>query len=151
MKLKKRAVFLLHKNPIARFFSRWSQKKFMEIMERKRRRKKLPPGRPKKEVKKDIVTGTRFSKIEHYVVRQKSIKAGLKTSEYIRQMAITGQVKARMSEEERHFVRQLIGMANNLNQLTKQAYQQGLLTAVMHFEEYRNKIDGLLKTLKDGE
>ena len=120
-------------------------------MERKRRRKKLPPGRPKKEIKKDIVTGTRFSKIEHYVVCQKAIGSGLKPSEYIRQMAIMGEVKARMSEEERHFVRQLIGMANNLNQLTKQANQHGLLTAVMHFEEYRNKIDGLLKTLKNGE
>ena len=120
-------------------------------MERKRRRKKLPPGRPRKDVKKDIVTGTRFSKIEHYVIQQKATKSGLKLSEYISQMAIMGEVKARMSEEERHFVRQLIGMANNLNQLTKQAHQQGLLTALMHFEEYRNKIDGLLKTLKIGE
>ena len=110
----------------------------------------MAPGRPRKEVKKNIVTGTRFSKIEHYVVRQKAIKSGLKPSEYIRQMAITGQVKARMSEEERHFVRQLIGMANNLNQLTKQAHQQGLLTALMHFEDYRNEIDGLLKSLRNG-
>jgi hypothetical protein len=115
------------------------------------RRKKLPPGRPKKEVKKDIVIGTRFSKLEQYVVKQKSERAGLKPAEYIRQMAIRGQVKSRMSEEERQIVRQLVGMANNLNQLARQANLQGLMTVVLHFEEYRNRIDELLKVLRNGE
>jgi hypothetical protein len=123
----------------------------MNIVERPKRRKKLPPGRPKKAVKKEIITGTRFSKTEHFIVRQKAGKAGLKLTEYIRTMAIKGDVKSRMSEEDRHFVRQLIGMANNLNQLTKLAHQQGIMRALLSFEKYRNQIDELLKALKHGE
>jgi hypothetical protein len=128
-----------------------SKERKMNIIERPRRRKKLPPGRPKKAVKKEIITGTRFSKIEHFIVRQKASKAGLKLTEYIRTMAIKGDVKSRMSEEDRHFVRQLIGMANNLNQLTKLAHQQGIMRALLYFEKYRNQIDELLKALKHGE
>jgi hypothetical protein len=67
---------------------------------------------------------------------------------YIRQMALEGNVAVRMSEEERHFVRQLIGISNNLNQLTKKGHQEGLLTAVLLFEKYRNIIDELLEQLR---
>jgi DNA-binding phage protein len=56
-----------------------------------------------------------------------------------------------MSEEDRHFVRQLVGMANNLNQLTKLAHQQGIMRALLYFENYRNQFDELLKALKHGE
>jgi hypothetical protein len=66
----------------------------------------------------------------------------------VTEMALNGSIVARTSEEERHFIRQLIGISNNLNQLTKKAHQEGLLTAVMHFEKYRNKIDELLEQLK---
>jgi hypothetical protein len=123
----------------------------MDSLAKPNRRKKLPPGRPKKAVRKEIITGTRFSKTEHFIVRQKAIKAGLKLTEYIRTMAIKGQVKSRISEEDGHFVRQLVGMANNLNQLTKLAHQQGIIRALPYFEKYRNQIDELLKELKHGE
>ena len=69
----------------------------------------------------------------------------MKMTTYIRQMAINGKITPRMNEEERQFVRQLVGMANNLNQLTKKAHQEGLLTAVLMFEKYRNLVDELLK------
>ena len=117
-------------------------------MERPRRRKKLEPGRPRKPVRKEIVIGTRFSKAEHFVVKEKASKAGLKPSEYVRTICIHGEVKARINEEERHFVRQLIGMANNINQLTKMANQQGILRIAVHFEKYRTEIDQLLKALR---
>ena len=102
-------------------------------------------GRPKKPVKRETVTGVRFTKTEYYVVKQKASKAGLKVSIYIRQMALEGKIIARMSEEERHFVRQFSGMANNLNQLTKKAHQEGLLTAVLMFEKHKNLVEDLLE------
>jgi hypothetical protein len=120
-------------------------------MDKPVRRKKLPPGRPRKAVKKEITIGIRFSRIEHFVIKEKSSIAGVKPSEYIRRITLAGIVKARITDEDRHLVRQLVGMANNLNQLTKLANQQGLMRIVLHFEEYRNKIDGLLKALKNGE
>ncbi|MGI8634409.1 MAG: plasmid mobilization protein [Segetibacter sp.] len=88
-------------------------------------------GRPKQAIKKDTVTGVRFSKLEYFVVKQKASRAGLGITVYIRQMAIHGQVVALMSEEEKHFVRELAGMSNNINQLTKKAHQEGLLKALL--------------------
>ena len=102
-------------------------------------------GRPKKSVKRETVTGVRFTKAEYYVVKQKASKSGQKISLYIRQMALQGKIIARMSDEERHFVRQLSGMANNLNQLTKKAHQEGLLTAVLMFEKHKELVEGLLE------
>jgi hypothetical protein len=104
-------------------------------------------GRPKKPVKRDIVKGVRFTKLEYYVVKQKAAKAGIGISLFIRQMAINGKVQSLLDEEERQFVRQLVGMANNLNQLTKKGHQEGFLTAVLMFEKYKKFIDELLEKL----
>ena len=104
-------------------------------------------GRPKKTIKRESATGVRFTKAEYFIINQKAIKAGMRVTSYIREIALNGNVMARTSEEERHFIRQLIGISNNLNQLTKKAHQEGLLTAVLHFEKYRNIIDELLQQL----
>ena len=105
-------------------------------------------GRPKQTIKKDTVTGVRFSKLEHFVVKQKASKAGLGISVYIREMALNGQVIARLSNEERQFVRAALGIANNLNQLTIKAHKEGLLKALLLFETYRNQFDELLQRFK---
>jgi len=105
-------------------------------------------GRPKKLVKREIITGVRFTKAEYYVVKQKASKSGIGITLYIRQMALQGKIISRLNEEERQFVRQLIGIANNINQLTKKGHQEGFLTAVLMFEKYRKLIDELLEKLK---
>ena len=105
-------------------------------------------GRPKKQVKRDIVTGVRFTRVEYFAVKHRASKAGMKITLYIRQMALKGEVISRLTEEKRQFVRQLVGMANNINQLTKKGHQEGFLTAVMMFEKYRKMIDELLEKLK---
>lgn len=105
-------------------------------------------GRPTKAVKRESVTGVRFTKSEYFIVKQKAVKVGLGITLYIRQMALHGEVRMRMSEEERRAVRQLIGMNNNLNQLTKRAHQEGILTAMLLFENYRTALDQLLNQFK---
>lgn len=109
---------------------------------------KLMAGRPRKAIKRESGTGVRFTKAEYFIVRQKANKAGLKLTEYIRAMAIEGKVIARLNEEEKNFFRQLIGMANNLNQLTKKAHQEGMLKAILHLEKYCKQIDQLLIQLR---
>lgn len=94
-----------------------------------------------RKVNRDI----QFTEKEYFIIKQNASKAGLKISSYIRQMALTGKIISRLNEEERYFVTQLIGMANNLNQLTKLGHQEGLVTAAMMFEKYRNQVDELLK------
>jgi succinylglutamate desuccinylase len=111
------------------------------------RENKMQGGRPAKSIKKDIRTAIRFSKTEYFIVRQKALKAGLKVSAYVRQLAIEGLVSNRLSEEERHFVRQLIGVSNNLNQLAKNSHQEGMLKTMFYFESFRDQIDSLLKKL----
>lgn len=115
------------------------------------KKKKTKGGRPKKPVRRERVTGIRLTKAEEFIVRQKAAKAGMRLSAYIREMAIRGKVKARMTEEERHFVRQLIGMSTNLNQLAQRAHREGILKAMLHFEMYRNRLDELLKNLKNDQ
>jgi hypothetical protein len=105
-------------------------------------------GRPKKAVKRETITGVRFTTTEYFIVKNKATKSGLRITQFIRQMAIEGQVFARLTPEERNFIRQLVGMANNLNQLAKAANGEGTLTAMFYFEKYVKEIDELLNQLK---
>ena len=105
-------------------------------------------GRPKKTIKRESATGIRFTKAEYFLIKQKASKAGTCITTYIRDMALNGNVIAKLNEEERQFVRQLIGISNNLNQLAKKGHQEGILTAVLLFENYRNIIDELLEKMK---
>ena len=102
----------------------------------------------KSRLKEKSSKGYDLPKAEYFIVKQKASKAGIRITSYIRQMALNGKIISRLNEEERQFVRQLIGMANNLNQLTKKGHQEGLLTAVLMFEKYKNLMDELLEKLK---
>lgn len=116
------------------------------MTETKKERKK--PGRPKQLSTRQLITGIRFSKQEHFVIRSKAAKAGLKFTTYIRQVAINGQVISRLNDEERIFIRQLIGMSNNVNQVAKACHEQGTLRALQYFEQYRDSIDAIIKKLR---
>jgi hypothetical protein len=104
-------------------------------------------GRPVKAIKKEIRASVRFSKVEYFIIRQKAAKAGIKASAFIREVTINGEVKMRLTGEERQFVRQLIGMSNNINQLVKNSYKEGMLKTMLYFEGLRNELDLLLKKL----
>lgn len=105
-------------------------------------------GRPTKDIKKEIKICIRYSRHDLFIVREKAANAGLKLSAYLRKVSMETKVIPRLTEEERQFVKQLIGMANNLNQLTKACHQEGILSAMLDFERYRSGIDGLLRKLK---
>jgi len=117
------------------------------MISEERQKIKHKGGRPRKVIRR-TVTSLRLTEIELYVIKNKASKAGLRVTTYIRQMAINGKITARLNEEERQFVRELVGIANNINQLTKKGHQEGLLTAVLHFEKYRKIIDNLLEKLR---
>ena len=99
-------------------------------------------------VKKESATGVRFTKPEYFIVKHKAQKAGLKISAYVRSMAINGKVTQRLNEEERQFVRQLVGISNNLNQLAKKAHQAGMQAIKINLEQYTDIVDELLLKLK---
>ncbi|MDQ2719449.1 MAG: MobC family plasmid mobilization relaxosome protein [Bacteroidota bacterium] len=111
------------------------------------RQAKHKGGRPKTQVCR-TVTSLRLTKAERYIIKNKAVKAGMAVTAYIRQMAIHGKVSARLSEEEGQFVRELVGISNNLNQLAKKANAGQFLSAILEFEKYRNIIDELLEKLR---
>ena len=83
----------------------------------------------------------RMNDTENFVIRNKAERAGMHPGGYIRQMAIYGELKERLTEEERQAIRQLIGMSNDLNKLVEYARGDNLLSALLHFERYRNRFD----------
>lgn len=99
-------------------------------------------------MKKEKRVTIRFSRIEFFVVREKASTAGMSVAEYIRQVSINGQVMARLDTEDKKIIRQLVGMANNLNQLAKACHQEGIVQAMVYFEHYRGHIDDILKNLR---
>jgi len=102
-------------------------------------------GRPAKAVKKEIRACIRFTRSEYFIVKEKAASSGMKTSAYLRQLAIYNNVNPRLTEEDRQAVRQLIGIANNVNQLTKLCHQEGLLRGMVYFETFRPVVDSILK------
>ena len=115
------------------------------------RMKKKKGGRPTKKLKRELRITARFSKLEHYILQQKAGKAGINVSEFLRQAAITVKVTARLTEEERHIIRQLIGMANNLNQMAKVANREGMGSIRLLLESCLQQVHGLLNKLQHGE
>jgi hypothetical protein len=115
------------------------------------RLKKKKGGRPTKALKRELRINARFSKLEHYILQQKSGKAGINISEFLRQVAITGKVTARLTEEERHIIWQLIGMANTLNQMAKVANREGMGSIRLLLGACLQQIHYLLNKLQHGE
>ena len=105
-------------------------------------------GRPKKAVIRKRTTGIRFSAIEYMIVRAKARKAGVRITTYIRQTVVDGEVKTRLTDEEKLFMRQLIGISNNINQVARLCHEQGVLRALLYFDQFKDQIDQLLEKLK---
>lgn len=102
-------------------------------------------GRPKKPVKRESVTGVRFTETEYSVVKNKAAAAGLKLTVYIRNMALSGHVFARLSVEEKQQIKSLSGMANNINQMAHKAHAEGLLKAAASFSDLLSRLEDILK------
>ena len=84
-----------------------------------------PTGRVRKLSKSVTV---KFSKPSYEALRLRARKANRKLAEYIREAALNGEVVSGHNAEMVAIAKNLIGMANNLNQLTKLSHQR-----VFHF------------------
>ena len=115
------------------------------------RMKKKKGGRPTKNLKRELRITARFSKLEHYILQQKAGKAGINVSEFLRQAAIAAKITGRLTEEERHIIRQLIGMANNLNQMAKVANREGMGSIRLLLEGCLLQVNSILNKLQHGE
>lgn len=110
--------------------------------------KKNKGGRPPVAEKKELVIRVRLSRAEYLIVEHNAQLAGLNKCAYLRQMGVTGIVKVRLTGEERQYMRKLIGMSTNLNQMVKLCHKEGVLSGVYYYENIRNEIDELIKKLR---
>ncbi|MDB9153513.1 plasmid mobilization protein [Parabacteroides distasonis] len=102
-----------------------------------------PRGRPKasgiRKLSKSVTV--KFSRIDYERLLHRSRQANRSLAEFLRESAFNAQIVARHSIEETTVMRNLVGMANNLNQLTKLSHQTG-------FYRTKNVVMELLEKLK---
>ena len=94
-------------------------------MEQKKERNK--GGRPQKEETEKLKyrVAVKMATPDYFRLLTKAYEARISPSEYVRVCFRNGQVKEWLSEEHAGYVRQLCGMANNLNQLARKANTGG--------------------------
>ena len=118
-------------------------------MEHKEDKKRNKGGRPKKGTaeKLEYRVVVKVAGTEYLRLLTRAHDGGVARSEYMRECFLNGHVKGRLSEEHAAHVRNLCGMANNLNQLARRANVGGFYgerddckVAVARIHELLNKI-----------
>ena len=109
-----------------------------------------PTGRVRKLSKSVTV---KFSKPSYEALRLRARKANRKLAEYIRESALNGEVVSGHNAEMVAIAKNLIGMANNLNQLTKLSHQRGFHETHVYVMDLlrRLKARGCVKTPKNSQ
>jgi hypothetical protein len=104
-------------------------------------------GRPTKSAaeKKGYKVSLKMATAEYYLLKSNARMAGVSLSEYIRSVVKKSEVKQRLLPEHLGYIRQLSGMANNINQIARKANAAGYLEAC---KEWGNKVDLLDNILK---
>ena len=110
-------------------------------------------GRPRLKVRRDKELRIRINTNELFLIRSKAREAGMHTSTWIRHAAKAARIAPRWTPEQMQLLRMLTGMANNLNQLAKQANSGKLLFVARKCDVLLAEIDDTLKYLNkdDGE
>ena len=112
--------------------------------------KRKQTGRPRKAIKRSTFLMVRMTPTERLLIEERSKRAGIKPSDWFRRSAKSAKLYPRFTAEETGWFRMLSGLANNLNQLTKLAHNNGLFLLANDCKELLKKIEELLdKISKD--
>lgn len=116
-------------------------------MEQKRERNK--GGRPKKGATEKLSyrVGVKMAAADYFRLLTQAHDAGTSPSEYMRECFRNGHVKERLSKEHTAHVRQLCGMANNLNQLAHKANAAGFVAVRLECHVLVARIEELLNLI----
>lgn len=118
-------------------------------MENKEDKKRNKGGRPKKGTaeKLEYRVVVKLAAADYFRLLTRAHDAGVSRSEYMRECFRNGHVKGRLSEEHATHVRNLCGMANNLNQLAHKANAAGFVTVRMECRVLVARIEELLNLI----
>lgn len=108
-------------------------------------------GRPTKEPaeKKGYKITIKMAKDEYASLKTKSLEAGINQSEYIRQCIQASIVKECITPELMNLIRQLSGMANNINQIAHKANASGYPGVHKHCLFLNGKLDDVISKIED--
>ena len=106
-------------------------------------------GRPKKGAadKLKYRLTVKMATSDYYTLKGKARSAGISAGEFLRRCMRDGQVKERLTPEHTGYVRQLCGMANNLNQLAHKANAAGFVTVRIECRILVARIEELLNLI----
>ncbi|MXV14013.1 plasmid mobilization protein [Hufsiella ginkgonis] len=119
--------------------------------EKKDSTKRRKGGRPPKRIKRNRDLRVRVTDTERFLIAAKAKQAGVRISEYVRQAAKRAKVVPRHSREDLKIHHTLAGIANNLNQITKLAHEEGLFTVQKRCREILAEVDKSIKDLNDND
>ena len=103
------------------------------------------PTLPKARRRSKSVT-VKLSKIDYETLRIRSQKANRRLAEYIREMALQTEPPTTHTTVDAGIFRNLAGVANNLNQLTKLSHQTSLYRTNYRLKEV---LDGVMEIVND--
>jgi len=108
-------------------------------------------GRPTKNIaeKKGYKVSLKMATEEYYSLKSKARLAGITLSEYVRCVIKKSEVKQRLSPEFLGYIRQLSGMANNINQIARKANATGYSETNMECKEMINRLDNIVKRITE--
>ena len=109
--------------------------------------KKRTRGRPKKAITRSVSLVVRLTPTERLAIEGRAKSAGMVISEWFRKTARTAIVIPRLSKEEASYLRTLSGMANNLNQLTKLAHTDGLVSILTDLRRLLGEVERLMERI----
>lgn len=117
------------------------------------KKKNRPRGRPRVSgvCKLSKAVTVKFSKIDYERLCRRSRQANLTLAEFLRISAFETMITARHSAEETAVIRNLTGMANNLNQLTRLSHQAGFHRTQKTVTELLQKLKEIIVRYRHGE
>ena len=120
-------------------------------MEHKEDKKRNKGGRPKKGTaeKLEYRVVVKLAATDYLRLLTRAHDAGVSRSEYMRECFLNGHVKGRLSEEHAAHVRNLCGMANNLNQLAHLGHIHGPHYIADENRRLMAEISGLIVKLNE--
>ena len=123
------------------------------MMNNMKTNKSKPRGRPQVSTLKRLTKSVtvKFSKPDYEMLRHRSKNANRTLAEYIRDAAFESRIVAKHSAEDAAVIRNLTGMANNLNQLTKLSHQTGFYRTKNIVMEVLEKLKSIMSDYKAEE
>jgi predicted DNA binding CopG/RHH family protein len=108
-------------------------------------------GRPAKKTdeKKNYKMTVKMASDEYDSLKAKAHEAGINQSEYTRQCIQASIVKQRITPELMNHIRQLSGMANNINQIAHKANAAGYLSVHKHCLFLNGKLDDVISKIEN--